>query len=61
MLYLSENGNIRLTRGDTARFAVLIINDLNGREYEMSEDDTLTLTVKKNLTDKAPIFQKKVV
>lgn len=47
MLYVLDDGTIRLTRGDTARFTVPITNETNGEEYTMQSGDILQLTVKK--------------
>lgn len=61
MLYVLEDGTIRLTRGDTARLTVDIINDLTKESYAMSQKDELTLTVKANVKSNDIIFQKKVI
>ena len=49
MLYVLEDGTIKLTRGDTARLTIDIMNDLTKKSYTMSKHDTLTLTVKTNV------------
>lgn len=51
------NGAIHLTRGDTARLTVDVVN-LSGEQYELKTSDVLTLTVKKTVYDTQPIFQK---
>lgn len=51
MLYINGT-SIRLTRGDTARFDVDIINQVDGTPYELQEGDVLTLTVR--LTPSTP-------
>ena len=56
MLNISGN-NIKLTRGDTAYLSVPITM-ANGEPYEMQSTDTLTLSVKKWLTDTEYKFQK---
>lgn len=61
MLYVLEDGTIKLTRGDTARLTVDLVNDLTKESYIMSEGDTLTLTVKDNVRSNEFLFQKKVV
>ena len=58
MLYVETDGAIRLTRGDTARLTVPLTNETDNSTYEMQEGDTLTLTVKKAVTDETPSFQK---
>lgn len=61
MLYIKDDGTIRLTRGDTARLTVPIINLVDHSEYVMQAGDALYLTVKKRATDREFLFQKKVV
>lgn len=51
------NGLIQLTRGDTARLTVDVVNR-DGKNYTLNPSDTLTLTVKKTVYDTQPIFQK---
>lgn len=59
MLYVLEDGTIRLTRGDTARLIVSITNDLDEGAYELGENDTLTLSVRTNLKSTSEMcFQK---
>ena len=43
----STDNTIKLTRGDTARLAITIKNDLTGDDYEILSNDTLRLTIKK--------------
>lgn len=57
MLRVGTNGAICLTRGDTARLEISITNDVDGLEYSIEETDTLTLTAKKSISDKAPSIQ----
>lgn len=52
MLYIKDDGTIRLTRGDTARLTVPITNLVDQSEYAMQADDTLYLTVKKRAADR---------
>lgn len=61
MLYIESNGTIRLTRGDTARLTVSITNTIGGQPYEIADDDTLTLSVKKNVNEPEPTIQKVIV
>lgn len=58
MLYVLEDGTIRLTRGDTARLTVDISNDLTQNFYEIQDGDVLTLTVKKTIKDTTACLQK---
>lgn len=51
MLYIGAKGDIRLTRGDTARFTVPIANETDGSEYVLASGDTLTFTVKEDAND----------
>ena len=61
MLYIQHGGKIRLTRGDTAMLTVNIINDITGNEYIVAEDDAMTMTVKRDIYDDEPIFQKDLI
>ncbi len=58
MLCVNGDNSIQLTRGDTARISVSIVNDLTGNEYEMNESSKLTLSIKKRETDSQPLVQK---
>ena len=58
MFEVGANGAIKLTRGDTARMSVNIVNDVTGEEYSMQEGDVLTMTVKVNILDEVPVIQK---
>lgn len=60
MLYVKEDGTIRLTRGDTARLSVGINNDMDETEYTLDENDTLTFTVRKKTTDVYICLQKTI-
>lgn len=59
MLKVYSDGAIDLTRGDTAYLSVTI-TDENGEEYEIQPNDTLTLSVKKAVTDAEPCIQKTI-
>lgn len=61
MLTIDGNGGVHLTRGDTARLAVGINNDLLGEAYEIAAGDTLRLTVRKNWRDQTICLQKTLV
>lgn len=61
MLYVNEGGVIRLTRGDTARLNVSIINDVNGETHEIASTDILQLTVRKKVKDLDYCFQKTTI
>ena len=43
MLYIKDDGTIRLTRGDTARLTIPIINSASNDEYVMQSGDVLSL------------------
>lgn len=61
MFEISQNNDIQLTRGDTARFRVHITCEDSNKDvipYEIADTDTLTLSVKKNVKDFKPLFQK---
>lgn len=59
MLYISNN-TIKLTRGDTA-YLTIPIKDANGEDYIMASNDSLTLSVKKRVTDTEYAFQKTII
>ena len=61
MLYIQHGGKIRLTRGDTAMLKVSITNDITGNEYTVAEDDTMVLTIKKDISDTDVTVQKTLV
>lgn len=48
MLKIKANGDVELTRGDTAHFDV-IITQPDGTAYEFAAGDSLKLTVKKDV------------
>lgn len=58
MLYIKDDGTIRLTRGDTARLTIPIINSASNDEYVMQSGDVLFFTVKKSAKDTNYLFQK---
>lgn len=60
MLNVNANGSIALTRGDTAEFTVTITEGKDGAEYEIQENDVLTLSVKQNIKDTEYALQKTV-
>ncbi|HWS31055.1 MAG TPA: hypothetical protein VN512_13195 [Clostridia bacterium] len=47
MFLIGQGNRMRLTRGDTARFSVTVLNP-DGTEYTPQEDDVITFTVKKH-------------
>lgn len=59
MLSVSKSGEIKLTRGDTARLTVSVA-DSDGQPYTVANDDILTLTVKQNYDDEVPVIEKVV-
>ena len=60
MLYLLSDKTIKLTRGDTARFAVSIVNGVTDDDYILAALDELVLTVKRSVKDEIPLFQKNI-
>lgn len=61
MLYINSNGEIRLTRGDTAYIQVgikLVNPDGTSEDYEMADGDKLYLSAKESINDTAYSFQK---
>lgn len=59
MLKIQSNGDIELTRGDTARLTVSV-TDNQKQPYTVKEDDVLTLTVKKEYKDAEALIEKKI-
>lgn len=60
MLNISDTGVIKLTRGDTARFSVGILNEISESNYSIKNDDRLTFTVKKKVKDEVSLIQKTI-
>lgn len=60
VLNISDTGVIKLTRGDTARFSVGILNEISDSAYSISNNDRLTLTVKKKVKDEDALIQKTI-
>ena len=60
MIVIDDNGNIALTRGDSARLH-LNVCDIDGKEYEIKESDTIFFTVKKSVKEHQPIIQKTAI
>lgn len=62
MLSVSKSGEIKLTRGDTAKLSVhpTIGEDEEKQPYIVQEDDVLTFTVKKSYEDKEAVIEKKL-
>lgn len=59
MFSIDESTNImRLTRGDSAQFQVHIFYEDSEEEYEPTDQDTLTFSVKTSVNDTAYCFQK---
>ena len=64
MLYILDNGEIQLTRGDTAYLEVpvdMLLSDGTKEPYQIAADDTLVLSVKNSTDDTVYCFQKRVV
>ena len=60
MLMVDDEYKIQLTRGDTARFRVDIVNDIDGSNYELEDGDVLRFTMKKSVNDKDCLIQKEI-
>lgn len=58
MLNIDSNGNIELTRGDTAKITVTIMDSVKSTEYVMNEHDILTISIKKSIKDADYSLQK---
>lgn len=59
MLTVMKNGEIQLTRGDTAKLTVDLEDDAK-QPYSVQPDDVVTLTVKRNYGDAEAVIEKKV-
>lgn len=59
MLIVSNSGEVKLTRGDTAKLTVNITDD-EKQPYSVQNDDVLTLTVKKDVKDTEGLIEKKI-
>lgn len=59
MLEVSNKGEIKLTRGDTAYLTVSVKTN-DGEPYTVKADDVLTLTVKSDYADKEALIEKKI-
>lgn len=57
MFDISKNGEIKLTRGDSAEIKIDVCYE-NGEKYVVKESDKLTFTVKKKTTDKNSLINK---
>lgn len=57
MLYINGS-DIRLTRGDTAYLQVPIYN--GDTEYELQENDILVFTLKRAISNRCEVFQKRL-
>jgi hypothetical protein len=59
MLEILENGDIRLTRGDTARLKFNLTNTVTKQPYEVQSDDVVTFTVKQDYESEEILIEKK--
>lgn len=58
MLTVDKDNSIHLTRGDTARLLLgSVVNEVTGKDFVFSADDTVTFTVKKTVYDTTPAVQ----
>mgnify|MGYP007099005335 CR=1 FL=1 len=58
MLTVDKDNTIHLTRGDTARLLLgTVVNEVTGKDYPLSAEDTVTFTVKKTVYDNEPAVQ----
>lgn len=59
MLYIDQDNNIKLTRGDTAAIDIEI-TDASGEPYNMQTSDSLIFTVKRMYNDSAEVIRKEL-
>lgn len=58
MLTVDKDNAVHLTRGDTARLLLgSVVNEVTGKDYPVSAEDTVTFTVKKTVYDTTPVVQ----
>ena len=58
LLTVDKDNTIHLTRGDTARFSIgPIVNTITNTNYTPTEDDTVTMTIKKTVLQADPCVQ----
>jgi len=60
MGFCASDTTIRMTRGDTAKFNVTIRNKNTGEPYEPVEGEIVRFSLKKYLTDPAPMLVKDI-
>ena len=60
VLVIDDKNNIQLTRGDTARFEIDIVNMIDNLAYVMADDDILRFSVKRSTNDKDFIIHKEL-
>lgn len=61
MLYVLQDGTIRLTRGDTARFCLSVRYSNDCEEYEIAQDDIVQMTVRKTPNSDEILLHKRIV
>ena len=58
VLTVDKDNTIHLTRGDTARFSIgQIVNTITNTNYTPTEEDTVTMTIKKTVLQADPCLQ----
>lgn len=58
VLIVDKDNTIHLTRGDTARFSIgPVVNTITNTNYTPTEDDTVTMTIKKTVMQADPCVQ----
>ena len=57
MLEVTKNGEIKLTRGDTA-YLTVSVKTKDGEPYTVKSDDVLSLTVKRDYADEEALIEK---
>ena len=60
MLKVFDDNKVELTRGDTARLSVTVTNDIDDTEYNIQNDDVLTLSIKKKVKDDEALVSKTI-
>ena len=60
VLVIDDKNNIQLTRGDTARFEIDIVNMIDNSAYTIADDDILRFSVKRSTNDKDFVIHKEL-
>lgn len=60
MLFIEDDGTVKLTRGDTAKLNVSITDDITHEIYEIQPTDVLVMSIKKSIKDETACVTKSI-